>query len=257
MANATLARTVGAVLAAVELGILLGPAPIRVAAGLILGLVLPGLVITRAVSARARIEGAEQLLLVPGISIAVAVIAGLVMNAARIHLTAVNWAVALGLVTTVGVVVIAMFEDGEVGRKPRGGRGRSQRAEFAREVRPPVVASAAMLAVAAMSVVGALVIGVLGQRDRGPGFTELWAVPGPTSASAVRLGVRSRERHEVRYRLRVSIDGRVVRSQRITLRPGQTWRSTQSVTKAGEQVHVALLKSTRGPVYRQVRLTGG
>jgi uncharacterized membrane protein len=257
MANATLARTVGAVLAAVELGILLGPAPIRVAAGLILGLVLPGLVITRAVSARARIEGAEQLLLVPGISIAVAVIAGLVMNAARIHLTAVNWAVALGLVTTVGVVVIAMFEDGEVGRKPRGGRGRSQRAEFAREVRPPVVASAAMLAVAAMSVVGALVLGVLGQRDRGPGFTELWALPGASSHSAVRLGIRSRERHDMRYRIRVSIDGRVVRSQQITLQPGQTWRSTQSVTKFGKQVEVALLKSARGPVYRRVRLTTG
>ena len=61
------------VLAGAELGILLGPAPIRVPAGLIVAF-LPGLAITRAIQTRTRIEGTEQLLLVPGISLAVAVI---------------------------------------------------------------------------------------------------------------------------------------------------------------------------------------
>lgn len=237
-------------LAATELGILLGPPPVRIAAGLTLGFVLPGLVIARVVLSRTRITGIEQFLLVPGLSLAIAVITGLVLDAVHIPLTAASWGIALGLVTSAGLVVVAIRDgESEVLRRPR--RPRAWRSLGS--------GAAAIFAMAALALGAAVLIGVLGQRDRDSktAFTELWAFPAPGSASAVRLGVRSHERGAVRYRIRVSIDGRVVRSQPLTLRPGQTWHSMQPLTRSGEHVEVALLTSPRGPVYREVHVTAG
>jgi uncharacterized membrane protein len=248
--------------AAAELGILLGPAPIRVAAGLTLGFILPGLVITRVILFRTRIAGTEQLLLVPGMSLAIAVITGLVLNAAHIRLTAASWAIALGVMTAAGLLAAAMLEDrNEVRRNPR--RPRAWLTVASPGSRQSLgIGLTAMLMVAALAVGAAVVIAVLGQRDRDSEteFTELWAVPGPSSgpssASAIRLGVRSHERGDIRYQIRVSIDGHVVRSQALTVRPGQTWQSMQP-TRSGERVDVALLTSPRGRVYREVHLTTG
>jgi uncharacterized membrane protein len=245
-------------LAAAELGILLGPAPIRVAAGLTL-LFLPGLVITRVIQTRTPVEGTEQLLLVPAMSLAVSVITGLVLNSAHIPLTTGSWAITLGLVSAAGLVLTTIHErEHEVGRHPRGLP--AWRTAASRGGRRSLgIEAAAMFVVAALAVSAAVVIGVVGQGDRNreTAFTELWAVPAPGSAPAVRLGVRSHERGAVRYRIRVSIDGRVVRSQPLTLRPGQSWHSTQPVTGSGERVDVALLTSPRGPIYRAVHVTAG
>jgi len=229
-------------LAAAEVGILLGPAPIRVPSGLTLW-ILSGLVFTRVLLKQRRIGGPEQLLLVPGLSLAIAVIIGLVLNAAHIRLTAESWAVALGLVTALGLLAIARLEDAH-GVAPR-----------ARSRQPLSLGPAAMFVLAALAVIAAVTIGVLGQRrhDNEAAFTQLWALPGP-STSTVRLGARSHERHEVRYRLRVSIAGRVVRSRALVLRPGQAWQSTQQLSRSGERVDVALLTSPRGRVYREVHL---
>jgi uncharacterized membrane protein len=248
----------GFAFAAAELGILLGPQPIRIAAGLTLGFILPGLLVTRVILARTRIEGAEQLLLVPGMSIAVAVITGLVLNAADIRLTVGNWAIALGLVCAAGLVVLVMLEDDdERKRRRRPLRIRLAAAPGGRLLL--AIGPAALFVMAALLVSGALVVGVLGGRDRNSEaqFTELWALPGPSPTADVRLGVRSHERGDMRYRVRVSLEGRVVRSQALTLKPGQTWQSTQPVPRPGEHVGVALLKSPGGRVYRLVHLTAG
>jgi uncharacterized membrane protein len=232
-------------LAAAEVGILLGPAPIRVPSGLIL-CILPGFVLTRAILNRSQISGTEQLLLVPGLSLAIAVIIGLVLSAAHIRLTTESWAVALGLVTASGLLAMARLEGAhEVAPRRRNRQSLS-------------IGPAAMFVFAALAVIAAVTIGVLGQRrhDNETAFTQLWALPGPSS-STVRLGVRSHERDEIRYRLRVSIQGRVLRSQALTLRPGQTWQSTQQLARSGERVDVTLLTSARGRVYREVHLSAG
>jgi uncharacterized membrane protein len=259
VANGRTLPLLASALAAAELGILLGPAPVRVAAGLTLVLVLPGLVITRGVLARLRILGTEKLLLVPATSLAIAVITGLVLNTAHIRLTAANWAGALGLVTAVGLLAGALLEDAHEDR-PHPRRPRAWLARVSPVGRPSLgIGPAVMLVIAALATSAAVAIGVLGQRDRDSEteFTELWALPGPSSGSAIRLGVRSHERGDVRYRLRVSIHGRVVRDYALTLQPGQTWQSTQPVERSGARVDVALLTSPRGRVYREVHLAAG
>jgi hypothetical protein len=113
-----------------------------------------------------------------------------------------------------------------------------------------------MFMMAALATSAAVGIGLLGQRaaESRTEFTELWALPIPGSPPVARLGVRSHERVDVRYRLRVSIDGRLVRSRVLTLRPGQTWQSTE-VVQTGQYVAVALLRPPDGRVYREVHLT--
>jgi hypothetical protein len=192
--------------------------------------------------------------------LAIAIITGLVLNTANIRLTAGSWAIALGLVTAAGLVVKAILEaqhavEGHSRRRPAwltatslGGRG-------SLELAPDVL----FVVSAALATTAAVAIGVLGQRDRDrqTHFTELWALPGRGAASPVRLGVSSHESGDVRYRIRISLDGRVVRSQALMLRPGETWQSTQPVARPGVHVDVALLTSSRGPAYRAAHLTAG
>jgi Protein of unknown function (DUF1616) len=103
-------------LVVVELGVLWAPAPIRVAAGLTLGLFLPGFVAARLLG-RPSITGVERLLLVPGMSVATAILTGLCLSAAHIHMTTDSWAIALGSVTAVGVAMLAILDRGKHGEK--------------------------------------------------------------------------------------------------------------------------------------------
>jgi uncharacterized membrane protein len=276
MADSRLLQSLGAALVVVEVGLLWGPAPIRVPAGLVLGLVLPGVVITRLLG-RPPFAGVERLLMVPGISIATALLAGLCLNAARIHLTTDSWAVALGSVTAVGLAILAVSERGaqsrtDLQRAPiRGVVSSNFPADFLVSLRwwclqlkhgafrtwrgrPIVVAGVALIL--SLGVAGAIAISASTEHYHGPGFTELWALPGAGPRSTVRVGVLSHELHEVRYRIQVSVDGGGLRTEDIALRPGQTWQSTQSIPR-GSLVDITLKKSPGGPVYRRVRLWSG
>jgi uncharacterized membrane protein len=253
MVDARSRRSVAAVLVAVELSILFGPPPLRIPAGLILGLILPGVVLAPLLS-WPRLEGVERLLLVPGMSVVIAIIAGLVMSAARVRLTIDAWALALGLVTVAGLALAVLRDrhtDVGVEPRPTWRRARSRGAS-AEHGRVPIVAFLGMLFIATVAVTGAFVISAVGEHYRGPGFTELWALPGRSSVSGVRLGVVSHELHAASYRLLVSIDGRQVRSARLILRPGQGWQSTQPVTKPGAKVDVWLEKWPSDAIYRHV-----
>jgi uncharacterized membrane protein len=245
-----------AALVATELGVLLGPAPIRVPSGLILTFLLPGLVMTRGILTRTRIEATEELLLVPGLSIAIAVITGLAVGTARGRLTATTWAIALGVVTAACLLAAAFLA-----HAPKRKRSARPTAPLPAPVLPrdgnsPGIGPFVIFALGALGVVSAIAIGVHGQRahDDETGFTELWALPAPSPGSAIRLGVRSHERRDARYRVRVSIEHRLIRDQALTLRPGQTWQVTQPVGRSGEPVSVALLTPSRHRVYREVHL---
>ncbi|MBV9338118.1 MAG: hypothetical protein JO243_19700 [Solirubrobacterales bacterium] len=254
MAKLRTLPALAAAFAAAELGILVGPAPIRVAGGVILVL-LPGLLIMRVIGPQMQNEGAEQLLLAAGVSLAVVVIMGLVLNSVGIRLTSAHWAAALGLVTAVGLVSEAPLE----GRDKVGQQAPRKRWLCTELLDRRGITLAAAFAIATLAASAAVVIDVLGQRARysRTASTELWAVPLPGAPPVAELGVRSLEPKKARYSIRVSIDGRLVRTQALTLRPGQTWQSTQLIGRSGDRVYVALMTLPRGGVYRQVHLTTG
>ena len=256
MADRRLLQSTAVALVVVELGVLWAPAPIRVAAGLTLGLFLPGFVAARLVG-RPSITGVERLLLVPGMSVATAILTGLSLAAAHIHMTTDSWAIALGSVTAVGVAILAILD------RAKHGEG-ELRPDFA----PPSLGvapsrSRRFYAFAAsvgltlvLAVAGAVAISASTEHYHGRGFTELWALPGGSSRSTVRLGLISHEMHEVSYRIRVLVDGQTLRDEDVALRPGQTWQSIQPIMR-GRRVDITVRISPSGPVYRRVRLSLG
>jgi uncharacterized membrane protein len=258
MADARLDRALPSVLAVVELSILVGPLPLRVPGGLILGLIMPGLAIAPLVS-WPRMESVEKLLFAPALSLPITIISGLVMNAAHVRLTMDSWAVALGLVTGAGLVIRAtrdrkrhrrleLIPDSEPTLSPESCRAASDGHPWV-----PGLALFTMLAVAGLGITAAFLISISGERYRGPGFTELWALPGRSSRPAVRVGVVSHELRAARYSVLVAVGGRKVLADEFSLRPGQIWQSTQVVRKPGK-VDIWLEKGPSDAIYRHVKI---
>jgi uncharacterized membrane protein len=246
------ASLIGGSLIVAELGALFGPYPLRVAAGLVLVLVLPGLAATRALHPRGR---TEQLLLIPGLSLSISILVGLIAYAANFRLTTGVWAVALGLATIAGLV--AGFKPGsvdegraEVGYAPLRG-GLLPRPPSLQSSVGPLLVVAGCLATAL-----AVVVAINGQRHAPtPGFTELWAIRTHTGkVPSVALGVRSHEWSDTRYRLRISVPGRAARVQSIQLRPGQSWQRREKLGTSKAGVTVTLTKLPGHLAYRHVHL---
>jgi uncharacterized membrane protein len=289
MADRRLLQSTAVALVVVELGVLWAPTPIRVAAGLTLGLFLPGFVAARLLG-RPSMTGVERLLLVPGMSVATAILTGLCLTAAHIHMTTDSWAIALGSVTAVGVAILARLERGkhgekelrpdlllpslsvapsrpevslsgldlnEIQRRVDESRRRSDRRRGKSDKpRRPYAFAASLGLILVLAVAGAVAISASTEHYHGRGFTELWALHGGSSRSTVRLGVISHEPHEVSYRIRVLVDGHTLRNEDVALRPGQTWQSIQPIIR-GRRVDIMLQTSPSGPVYRRVRLSLG
>jgi len=106
--NAVAARVAaGGALAAVA-AVLAGPAPAAVAGGLLLGLVLPGLAVTEALFRGRTLSAVERAVLAPALSLAVLVVAGLVVYVAGFALDRVAWTVATAGVTLLALIVPAV-----------------------------------------------------------------------------------------------------------------------------------------------------
>jgi uncharacterized membrane protein len=257
-------------LLAAEVCVLIGPHPVRVAAGLPLVLVLPGLAITRGPLAALGLQRTERWLLVPGLSIATTILVGFLISAANLRLTTDSWALSLGMLTLSalaaaapgrGVATALHRERPSVGliRERLSNRPafvREQGTRFGRIAQRHTTAAVLLLLLGSLATVEAVLIAVEGQRAAPtPGFTDLWAVRARTaSASSVRLGVQSHERRATSYRVQVSIGGRVDSVETIEVRPGQTWLRTQAVPTTHVAVSVTLTKDGGNTVYRHVRL---
>lgn len=233
-------------LASAVAGVAVGPHPIRVAAGLALALVLPGLGIMRAVTARAHVERIEHLLLVPAVSIASAGVAGFALHATDLGLTTRAWAGALATIAFSGQVAGVLL-------KRRGARHRAPAAYPWR--RPPLI-YLPMLLVTAATVATAFVLAAWSQRNAAThAFTQLWALRSEGAPTAsVSVGVRSYEDRPARYELRVTVRGSRPRRRAITLLPGEAWYGSEVVGDAGAEVDITLLKYPDRTPYRRVRL---
>ena len=101
-------------------------------------------------------------------------------------------------------------------------------------VRKAAVAAGENVVVFGVGIIGLGVIQALREaqteaiRQQSVGFTQLWVLPaGQADRAAVQLGVMSQEAALTRYRLRLEVDGRLVREwQSIALRPSEQWQQT-------------------------------
>jgi hypothetical protein len=103
--NALVARIAAGVTLLAGAGVLFGPAPTAIAGGILLGFVLPGLALTEALFRGRTLTAVERTMLAPALSLAVLVIAGLVIYAAGYALDQVAWTSATLVVTLAALVV--------------------------------------------------------------------------------------------------------------------------------------------------------
>lgn len=241
--------------ATISAAIVLAPfdaGPIRVAAALLMVLVLPGYAIVTAAAPGRAITRAEQILLAGVMSLAAAILTGLALNLTPWGLAAPAWAASLwGITLVAGLVALAR-------RQGLPADARPARHPFRFGWRYAVLTGlAGVIAIAAVSLAR------LPTPSQGlQGYTLLWALPAG-DARTVRIGITSDEFSTTDYTLTLRSGNLVLRKwSSITLGPGEQWETQWEMPgdKAIYPVEGVLDLSTStsrradapGPAYRHI-----
>jgi hypothetical protein len=222
---------------------------VRRVAAVIFTTFLPGYALTAALFPRPTIGALERITLTISLSLAVATLGAVVLNATPRGIHSDTWALLQGG-TTLAATAIAMrrrppFEDVWGPVRPTG----------LRELRGPVV----LLALAAVVTAGALAIAGQGAIDQSqPAFTQLWLLPGETD-DVVRVGARNAEPDPLVVRIVVEVDGRVLGEwDSLEIEPSQTFEEVVDVSDVDSVddpiVATLYLENLPAEPFRQVRL---
>jgi len=220
-------------------------AVLRIVAGLPLILVLPGYALSALVlPGRPAAIGPLlwRAMWVVGLSLAVTVLGGLLLNLTPVGLTRTSWTISLTAVTLLATAVSAR--------------------RSARDLAVPWTRAgmrmAAGYAVAAVAISGAaigLAIASAGWQHS-PGFAQLWLVPASSTAGSGRasLGVRSGYSHAQAFHLVLRRGTDAALSWNFTLGSGQTWQHTISAP-AGQHVTAQLTVTGQQSAAQTVGIT--
>jgi uncharacterized membrane protein len=207
-------------------------------------LLLPGYVLTEALFAGGLSDAPRRLLLVPGLSLAVAVLGGLLLYLMPWGLRAEPWALFLGVTTLAGCVAAY-----------------SRRAH--QETTPSLHLRAGftgeqlfVFALAILITTGALLTARVGaERQAAAPFTEFWVLPDQSNGRSIRLGIHNAERETVTYMLEVEVLDTRAEWSEIEVQPGETWETTFNLPRpalARAPVDARLYRADRpGEVYRR------
>ena len=195
----------------------------RALVGLPLVLFVPGYALTAAAFPAGRLGTIERLLFSVGASLALAALAGLLLQWTALGLRPAAWVIALGNLTLVASLIALVR------------RWRRPAVDSAQRVAGMTLVEGGLMGLAALLVACALLIARDGAlQQRATGFTQLWVLPDSAfQQDSVRLGVNNREPGEVGYRLLVTASGTIIGSwPRITLGPDEQWEATVALPAA-------------------------
>ncbi len=243
---------------------MVGVPVVGIALALPLVFVLPGYTLAEAMFHRggARLKCSYQLLLTLALSLAIDILSGFVLNVLPSGLNELSWALWLGSVTVVfaGVAFLRRqgVGDGRKGAKTRGWRLRAVLSHpLSRVLQVMVFAVALIVAIFAFEYAASSVA-----QQPYAGFTQLWMLPevGAGNGCVVRMGVRSFEAGQVRYRVVMRMNGVRVRTWAVVvLAPQQEWEQVVTLRpmSAGRVlVEVKLYRLDMSKtVYRDVHVT--
>lgn len=168
--------------------------------------VLPGYALVAALFPQKSLGGVETLTLSLGLSFAVTIAGGLVLNATAWGLTPIAWTIFLGGVT-LGSVAVAWR--------------RRAAATLARAFRFSLRAeSVGACVLSALIVIGALMLASASAQNASAPFTQVWVQP--TTRAALEIGVGNFETRAMTYRLRVEMDAQSVYEAEFTLAASET-----------------------------------
>jgi uncharacterized membrane protein len=211
---------------------------------------LPGYTLTQALTHKQSLEPSHTLVFSLGLSVAIDVLNGFVLNLLPTGLQATSWVMSLGLLTVVFSLLTVYLRRG------------------IREAYPPLprlrftiwecVLFGSAIIIAILSVLYS-VRGVVQQPH--PGFTQFWMLPSnqPNNSCAAQLGIRNFEATAIRYSVVMIINGAKVNTESfISLAPGQQWEKLVPITLTVSDIHVEarLYRSDKPKTdYRTVSLT--
>jgi hypothetical protein len=194
----------------------LGPMPdvVRAVFGLPLVLVCPGYALLCAFFPGRPTGWPERALLTVGLSLAVAILGAVALNASLWGLQTTVWVILFGSVTVLASLIGAV-------------RRRDLNAAVIDGVSGGALAwpQWVLFGIAALLTVGAVTLARAPRpATKVLGYTLLWLVPDKQDANIVQLGLSSSELSVTQYRLMLTLDGGRTRSEQdITLAPGEKW----------------------------------
>lgn len=248
--NLDLVIVVGITVAVVLAQAVAAPAALRAVLALPLVFYFTGYALVVAALPRGEFGGVERTVLSIGLSIAVAILGGLVLNLLPVGITSGSWLVLLSGVTLSGCIVAA--------RRRMQASSTEVRARLS--IRPY---QTIMIALALVLVTSAAMIALRPSRATGvDGYTLLWLIPtnGEISSYEFALGVQNMEVVPVDYELRLFAGTeRIDTWPAIRLLPGERWEHTVTLIDDLQEVDSvrALLFRNDGlawPPYRTVEI---
>jgi uncharacterized membrane protein len=212
---------------------------------------LPGYTLMQVLMHKRSLEPSHILIFTLGLSLAIDVLSGFVLNLLPIGLQASSWVVFLGLLTAV-FSLLTMYL-----------RHSRQSANISLMDLRCTIRECMLFGSAIIIIVLAILYSARGVvQQPHADFTDFWLLPSnqPSTGCAVRLGMRSFEAISIRYSVALTINGTKVKTVSfISLAPGQQWEQLVPITlKAMNDVHInARLYRLDKPrsVYRWVSLT--
>jgi hypothetical protein len=199
-----------------------------------------------------RVGGLERAALAAGLALAVPVLGGVALYAARVPLHRVAWAGLLASVVLAGDAVLLI-------RGRPGTPGPPVRTPH-RTRWPSGVPAWHAVAFGAAAVIAAGGVGLAragAEMQHYAGFTELWLSPPRRSAHAADLGVSNHQGTAARYRLVLLRNGRVSDTWNLSLPDGHTWQRVIPFTgRSATAVNLYRLPDLARP-YRHVSIDPG
>lgn len=216
--------------------------------------ILPGYTLTEVLFYRQSLSGSHRLLLSLGISLAIDIVCGIILNLTPVGLQAVSWAVVLGLLTLLFSLLLAFLRRGasEHASQP------AQPIRFRFSIYDLVLLSLATTIV--LLAIRYAAIGVAQQPYQG--FTQFWMLPivQTGKSCAVRLGVHNFEATPVTYHISVTMNGvQVDTPPSIVLTPQNEWLQVvpiAAVTANNIYVEAKLYRLDKPQsIYQEVNVT--
>lgn len=226
-----------------------GNVVLRTSVALLLMFFVPGYALTAALFPRHLLEFQERLLLSLGMSLAITILGGLLLNLTAGGLRAELWTLWLGGVTLVACLIALL-------RRPRQPMIARPRLNFAIPLDQGV-----FIVLVALGVIVAMGIATSSAlQQKATSFTQLWILPiDGENSGTVRLGVNNMESVTMRYRLKLEDGGHLLREwQPIMLAPGEIWETLVDTPYTADKPLTATLYRLDAPEapYRQVVLWG-
>jgi uncharacterized membrane protein len=209
--------------------------PVRVTLATVLLLVLPGFALAAALFPRERLGWAERLLMTLVGSMALLIVAALLLNLTPWGLQPLTWSVAAGFMTIVAAAVALARR-----REPAPNSAAFERRLTVLRSRTSGLPWRLTLPQAAMFTLAGLLLGLAVLVARTPaagsgyaGYTQLWLLPARQGQRTVTLGINSQEFTPATYRLELLAGDKVIRSwPALLIQPQQTWQTTETVPTA-------------------------